>query len=73
MLKDLITATEGDRLFSGCGIGLKNCDEEHPCPLHDKYTPIRDSINELVSGETIQSLAGKQYASHPQGSESKNK
>jgi Rrf2 family protein len=55
----LITATEGDKSFSGCGIGLKNCNESNPCPLHEKYAPIRDSINKLVSGETVQSLAEK--------------
>jgi Rrf2 family protein len=58
-LEKLITTTEGDRSFFGCGIGMKNCDESHPCPLHEKYAPIRDSINKLVSGETVQSLAEK--------------
>jgi Rrf2 family protein len=60
-LINLISATEGDRSFSGCGIGLKNCDENNPCPLHEKYAPIRDSINKLVSVETVQSLAEKVY------------
>jgi Rrf2 family protein len=60
-IKKLISATEGERSFSGCGIGLKNCNENDPCPLHDKYAPIRDSINRLVSGETVQSLAEKVY------------
>jgi Rrf2 family protein len=58
-LKKLISATEGDRSFSGCGIGLKNCNENNPCPLHEKYAPIRNAINELVSHETVQSLAEK--------------
>jgi Rrf2 family protein len=58
-LKKLISATEGDRSFSGCGIGLKNCNEKNPCPLHEKYAPIRDSINRLVSGETVERLAEK--------------
>jgi Rrf2 family protein len=60
-IKKLISATEGDRSFSGCGIGMKNCDENNPCPLHEKYAPIRDSINNLVSGETVQSLAEKMH------------
>lgn len=58
-LRTLISAIEGDRSFSGCGIGLKNCNENNPCPLHEKYAPIRDSINKLVSGESVQSLAEK--------------
>lgn len=57
----LITATEGDRSFSGCGFGLKKCDSENPCPLHIKYAAIRESINKLISEETVQSLAEKVY------------
>ncbi len=56
-LKDLILATEGDRTFSGCGFGLKQCDENNRCPLHDQYAPIRNAINKLVSEDTVQSLA----------------
>ena len=58
-LKDLIFAIEGGKAFSGCGFGLKHCDENQPCPLHEKYAPIRESINKLISEETIQSLARK--------------
>ena len=57
----LISATEGDRSYSGCGFGLKHCDSDNPCPLHDKYTSIRESINKLISEETVQSLAEKVY------------
>ena len=60
-LATLIIATEGDKSFSGCGFGLKHCDENNPCPLHEKYAPIRNSIFKLVSEETVQSLAEKVY------------
>jgi Rrf2 family protein len=58
-LSKLISATEGNRSFIGCGIGMKRCDENNPCPLHKKYAPIRESIKKLVSEETVQSLAEK--------------
>ncbi len=58
-LKELIVATEGGKIFEGCGFGMKHCDSANPCPLHDQYGPIREAINELVSRETIQSLARK--------------
>lgn len=57
----LIRATEGDRSFSGCGFGLKQCSTENPCPLHEKYAAVRESINTLISEETVQSLAEKVY------------
>ena len=58
-LKQLIIATEGDNLFCGCGFGLKQCDENNPCPLHDKYALIREALNQLVTEENVQSLAQK--------------
>lgn len=60
-LVKLISGIEGDKSFSGCGFGLKYCDENNPCPLHEKYAPIRESINNLLSDETVQSLAEKVY------------
>ena len=57
----LISATEGDKSYSGCGFGLKHCDNDKPCPLHEKYAMIRASINKLISEETVQSLAEKVY------------
>jgi Rrf2 family protein len=57
----LISAIEGDRSFSGCSFGLKQCDSDNPCPLHEKYAPIREAINQLISQETVQSLAEKVY------------
>jgi Rrf2 family protein len=63
-LKDLIYATEGSTTFSGCGFGLNKCDDANPCPLHDKYAPIRDAIQKMISNETVQNLALKIYHSH---------
>jgi Rrf2 family protein len=60
-LKEIISTTEGNKTFDGCGFGLRHCDEENPCPLHKQYAPIREAINNLVSTETIQSLA-RNYA-----------
>lgn len=57
LLRELIQATEGGKLFTSCGFGLKYCNDENPCPLHHQYAPIRDAISRLVSTETIQGLA----------------
>lgn len=59
-LKDLIVAIEGNNSISGCGFGLKHCNDNSPCPIHFKYAPIREAINTLISTETIQSLAKNQ-------------
>lgn len=56
-LSIVIEAIEGSKTYTGCGFGLKHCDCENPCPLHEKYADIRKALSDLVSGETIQSLA----------------
>lgn len=58
-LETLISAIEGNRSYSGCGFGLKHCDDNNPCPLHDKYAPIREKTRKLVTSESVQSLAYK--------------
>ena len=60
-LRTLISAIEGNKTFSGCAFGLKQCDDKNPCPLHDKYATIREAISNLISEETVQSLAEKVY------------
>ena len=60
-LKTVILAIEGEKKYCGGGFGLKNCDGNHPCPLHSQYAPIRDSINKLVSENTVQSLANDYF------------
>jgi Rrf2 family protein len=56
---DVIRVMEGDKFFSKCGFGLKRCDGESPCPLHDDYSVVRGGFFRLVKKETIQSLANK--------------
>lgn len=56
-LYEVIHVMEGDNCFVKCGFGLKNCNDENPCPLHDKYLEIRDGFHDIVRTETIHSLA----------------
>jgi Rrf2 family protein len=56
---EVIRVVEGDKFFFKCGFGLKLCDCENPCPLHDDYLPVREGFFQLVKKETIQSLANK--------------
>jgi Rrf2 family protein len=56
-INELITATEGNKIITGCGFGLKDCSPNNPCPIHEKYAPIRDAIKDLFTSETVKSLA----------------
>lgn len=60
-LLDVVLTIEGDHVFNGCGLGLHQCNDQSPCPLHFKFVPIRNALHELLSNETIQGLARKLY------------
>jgi Rrf2 family protein len=61
---EIILVMEGDALFTECGIGLSNCSDINPCPLHDQYVEIRDQLLALAKVETISSMANKIKAGH---------
>jgi Rrf2 family protein len=56
-LSELVDALEGDRVFRGCGLGLANCSEEHPCPMHDKFKSIRNELTHMLETTTLEELA----------------
>ena len=58
-LSDIVSATDGNVLFTGCGLGLKECSEEEPCPLHEKFGSIRANIKKMMEESTIESMAKK--------------
>ncbi|MDF1576646.1 MAG: Rrf2 family transcriptional regulator [Bacteroidales bacterium] len=58
-LYQVIMVMEGDKLFTKCGFGLKNCSDANPCPLHDRYAILRDDLLKMAHSETIGSLARK--------------
>jgi Rrf2 family protein len=58
-LYDVIHIVEGDDCFHKCGFGLKQCNKDNPCPLHEKYKVVRDGFFEIVKMETIKSLSEK--------------
>jgi Rrf2 family transcriptional regulator, iron-sulfur cluster assembly transcription factor len=65
-LIQVVSAIDGLAHLSGCGLGLKGCSAEHPCPIHNEFSEVRDKLSQLMRGQTIQQLAaemsnGKSY------------
>lgn len=56
---DIIQIIDGDHIFHQCILGLPNCDDKHPCPLHDKWTFNCHSLKENFSETTIEDLVLK--------------
>ena len=52
-LADVVRAIDGDNIFNSCGLGLKNCSETKPCPLHNEFKIIRSKIQTTLNSATI--------------------
>ena len=52
-LADVVKAIDGDSLFTGCGLGLKNCNELKPCPIHSQFKKVRENIYNMLENATI--------------------
>ena len=43
-LVNIVNAIDGDSVFLRCGLGLSNCSEEHPCPVHEKFKFVKKDL-----------------------------
>src|SRR5690606_2705092 len=57
MLHEIVLAIDGDKIYNGCGLGLKKCNEKKPCPLHNKFQGIRQDLKNMLTQTTIYELS----------------
>ena len=56
-LSSIVKAIDGDDIYRGCGLGLEQCSETEPCPVHDKFKLIRDELAKLLTETSLLELA----------------
>lgn len=56
-LESVVEAIDGSDTFNGCILGLSDCSEDHPCPLHHQYKGIRAQLNNMLRCQSIGQLA----------------
>lgn len=53
----VLEVMEENDFFKKCVLGLKQCSEIKPCPMHYEYKPIKLQLIDLFEKKTIQNLA----------------
>ncbi|PKQ44710.1 RrF2 family transcriptional regulator [Confluentibacter flavum] len=56
-LSQIVKAIDGDNIYNGCGLGLDKCDENHPCPVHEKFITVRDELKHMLENTSLEELA----------------
>ncbi len=59
VVMDLVEPIDGDQAFNRCGLGLKECSESHPCPIHNEFKSYSARLKKLLESKTIQQLAAE--------------
>ncbi len=55
-VSDIVVAIDGNSLFNGCALGLKECNNLKPCPLHHKFLRIRSNLKKVLEETSIYEL-----------------
>ncbi|MDX5319791.1 MAG: Rrf2 family transcriptional regulator [Bacteroidota bacterium] len=56
-LSDIVFAIDGDQIYNGCGLGLKECNAKRPCPMHQKFVSVRSELKRMLTTTSVRDLA----------------
>ena len=55
-LAEIVRGIDGNEIFTGCGLGLKECSSEFPCPIHYRFTSVRNELENMLKETTVSML-----------------
>ena len=56
-LMQIIEVIDGKKKMESCVLGLEDCNEQKPCPIHRLISPSRSKMIALLESKTINDLA----------------
>ena len=54
---EVVNAVDGLAVFKECVMGLHQCSDAHPCPMHSKYAVTREEMLRTFQKTTLGSLS----------------
>lgn len=55
-LSHIVAAIDGNAVYVGCGLGLKECNADKPCPVHDRFVAIRNELQEMLENTSLYAM-----------------
>lgn len=52
----IVEVIDGLDMLERCGIGLKQCSDKTPCPIHFDYKTVKEKIRQLLNEKTLSEL-----------------
>lgn len=57
-LMDVVIAVDGRSEFDNCFLGLSECGDKHPCPLHHLWGEYRENLAKELESTSLEDLSG---------------
>ena len=54
---EIVDLIDGRHAFDRCGLGLKECNDKRPCPIHKEFKSYAARLKKLLSEKTVQEMA----------------
>lgn len=58
-LIEIVELIDGSEIFNQCGIGLKRCSDETPCPVHHVFKKVKNQIKSILTDKTLDQLCNE--------------
>ena len=55
-LNMIVKAIDGEDILHSCALGLKQCSDKFPCPIHDEIKAYKNRLRDVMNGTTVQQL-----------------
>ena len=55
-LIDVVLFMDGAQLFDQCGIGLKECSDNTPCPVHATFKIVKNKVRHILTENSLEQL-----------------
>ena len=56
-LNAIVEAIDGSEVLDTCSLGLKQCSDHFPCPIHHDIMAYKNRLRNVINEKTIQQLA----------------
>ncbi|WP_162052928.1 RrF2 family transcriptional regulator [Pontibacter pamirensis] len=53
---EVVRTIDGLEAFKKCGMGMKQCSDNHPCPLHNDIKAYRDHLLKVFQSKSVHDL-----------------
>lgn len=52
----IVKAMDGEDVLHTCSLGLKECSDKFPCPIHSEIKKYKDRLRKIMKEKTLQDL-----------------